>query len=628
MNERHATALATAIAAAQTAGALIHAEFHRPGGPRGQGDHADVDAEAEALIRATLIDAFPTWGYLGEELGATPGTDPEHHLWLVDPHDGTRAFLRGFRGSAVSIGLLRDGVPVLGVVLVPTFGNTVADVIAWAQGCGPITRNGVAIERERLASALRGEHTILVSHAADRSAHTSKINAQLCAPARPRALASLAHRLALVAIGEAEVTVSLHGPRAWEFAAGHALLRAVGGELFDQHGQVVRYDREGSTKVQHAFAGAPVLARELAQRDWSRIHAGDPLREAERFDLVRPARGRAFADTSVLARARGCLFGQLSGDSLGSLVEFADAQAIARVYPEGVRRLADGGAFDTIAGQPTDDSELALMLARTLLAERRFDDEAIARAYATWRGSQPFDIGMTTRNALDPALAAMRIDQSAAQAARAAARDRNPTSQANGALMRISPLAIFGWRMPADELADLARRDASLSHPNPVCLDANALFVVMIAHAIATGPTPRELHAFASGWAEQANLHPDVVALVRESSEGPPAEYHKQMGWLRIALRNALFQLVHARDVEAGMVDTVGRGGDTDTNAAIAGALLGAVHGVDAIPRQWRERVETCRPIAGLAGVKRPRPRALWPIDANVLAEHLLLAAD
>jgi hypothetical protein len=71
---------------------------------------------------------------------------------------------------------------------------------------------------------------------------------------------------------------------------------------------------------------------------------------------------------------------------------------------------------------------------------------------------------------------------------------------------------------------------------------------------------------------------------------------------------------------------TVACGGDTDTNAAIAGALLGAVHGRDAIPLQWRMAVLTCRPVA-LSGVHHPRPTACWPDDALTLAEALLALA-
>ena len=66
------------------------------------------------------------------------------------------------------------------------------------------------------------------------------------------------------------------------------------------------------------------------------------------------------------------------------------------------------------------------------------------------------------------------------------------------------------------------------------------------------------------------------------------------------------------------------QGGDTDTNAAIAGALLGAVYGYSAIPLQWRDRLLTCRPLGGLPNVYQPRPKPFWPVDALEIAEVLL----
>ena len=66
------------------------------------------------------------------------------------------------------------------------------------------------------------------------------------------------------------------------------------------------------------------------------------------------------------------------------------------------------------------------------------------------------------------------------------------------------------------------------------------------------------------------------------------------------------------------------RGGDTDTNAAIAGALLGAVHGMAQMPLQWTNQVLSCRPLAGREGVHHPRPMDFWPVDALALAERLL----
>jgi hypothetical protein len=80
--------------------------------------------------------------------------------------------------------------------------------------------------------------------------------------------------------------------------------------------------------------------------------------------------------------------------------------------------------------------------------------------------------------------------------------------------------------------------------------------------------------------------------------------------------------------LEQGIAESVRAGGDTDTNAAIAGALLGAVYGRAAIPHQWLDRILTCRPVKGLPGIIKPRPPYYWPVDALVLAERLLLAGS
>lgn len=163
----------------------------------------------------------------------------------------------------------------------------------------------------------------------------------------------------------------------------------------------------------------------------------------------------------------------------GSLVEFRTPEDIARQYPNGVRDLADGGTWNTIAGQPTDDSELALDLARTLVESNTWSSEAVAAAYAGWITSRPFDIGSTTAQALSAAASAR---SKKAEAARAAA---NQISQSNGALMRCSPIGI--WARDAGEASEAARADAALSHPHPVCQAASAAFVAAITTAIGGG---------------------------------------------------------------------------------------------------------------------------------------------
>jgi ADP-ribosylglycohydrolase len=200
----------------------------------------------------------------------------------------------------------------------------------------------------------------------------------------------------------------------------------------------------------------------------------------------------------------------------------------------------------------------------------------------------------------------------------------NPDSQANGAMMRISPSGIFGANHPLEAVADWAKQDAALTHPNPVCLQANALFAMAIAHAIASGCEAEKLYQNMTQWAVDLAVDPALMDAIHGAAEAPPEDYVQQPGWVLIAFRNALWQLLNAPSLEAGVVDTVMRGGDTDTNAAICGALLGAVYGLDAIPAQWVDRVLNCRPMAGHPSVHRPRPECVWPVDTLELAERLI----
>ena len=143
------------------------------------------------------------------------------------------------------------------------------------------------------------------------------------------------------------------------------------------------------------------------------------------------------------ARAMGCWYGQLTGDALGSLVEWKTPAEIQAAYPDGVRDMHDGGTFDTLAGQPTDDSEMALALSWSLLDEGDYVEESAARHYLRWYESDPFDIGSTVEVAVKAGQHAYQNDEEVAPAMR---RGANQSSQLNGALMRVSPIAIFGVR--------------------------------------------------------------------------------------------------------------------------------------------------------------------------------------
>jgi ADP-ribosylglycohydrolase/fructose-1,6-bisphosphatase/inositol monophosphatase family enzyme len=593
-------ALEQATAAARTAGELLRADLHRPGGPRGRADKAEADTEAERLVRGSLLGAFPGWGFLGEETGHVCGRAGQP-LWLVDPNDGTRDYLKGRRGSAVSIALLVDSLPRVGVVFAFASPDDRGDLFTWAEGCGPLLRNGGPVAAPS-SEGLGPLDVVLVSSAGD-SDPTG--NLACVTPARFRAVPSIAHRLALVAAGEAAAAVSLNWPTAWDYAAGHALLRGAGGTLLDEQGREVAYG-VGQSHCVCTFGGREEVIRDLPSRPWRTLRMTADESEGDDFP-VRLEKGQTVADAGRLARAQGCLLGQVAGDSLGGLVEFDTASEVRRRHGDGPRRLVDGGHWDILAGQPTDDSEMALALARSIVARGGYEREAAGRAYRAWLRSSPFDVGLTVGRAL---------------------RDRpDRASQANGSLMRASPLGVCAHAMAPAVAAELGRQDSSLTHPNPACGDATAAFVVAVAHAIREGDGPEGAYHAAERWARGAG----AALLVREAieaawHEAPRCDTRGSEGWVKIALQNAFHELLRAPSLEEGVVATVRRGGDTDTNAAITGALLGAVHGREAVPAQWRSMVLSCRPLPPRA--RRPRPHECWPVDVPEIAERLLLRGE
>lgn len=590
-------ALETAIAAALAAGERLRTEFLQPGGPRGGGEKADIDEEVERDIRGRLIENFPDWSYRGEETGSS-NLDSEYR-WLVDPNDGTATFLKGVRGFSVSIALLFNSEPVLGVVYAPLYPDNEGDLLAWAQGCGPVRRNGHPLDVPVWPDRLRPEDVVMVSFWGEASVGA---HLQCVRPARYRCMPSAAYRLALVAAGEAVAGNCLGGAQAHDFAAAHALLKGQGGDLFDIEGKPVVYDPRGQARPRYCFGGGAKVCRELALQPWNKVYGGvSEAREGLPYPIL-SKKGRAVSDGRLLTRGLGLWFGQLCGDSLGSLVEFESPETIRAKYPKGPCLLVNGGTWNTLAGQPTDDSEMALCLARSLAAQGGYNRDAVWKAYHAWADSSPFDIGMTTSAALvftDPP-----------------APGRHSDSQANGALMRCCALALAGWHN-VDELMDWSDQDASLTHSNAVCLAANRAYLRALAKGL-SGGDPQDMFD-----AARAGSEGPVQTALEAALSGPPGDFMTHMGWVLVALQNAFYRLLHSKSLYDGVVETVRAGGDTDTNGCIAGALLGAYHGVGAIPAQWRLAVLSCRPHSE-SGAKRVRPPFLWPVDVYPLVEKLL----
>lgn len=273
-----------------------------------------ADLEIEQLIRAHLTTRFPVWGFRAEE-------EPERNqaggegmpFWLVDPNDGTSSFLKGERGSSVSIALISEGRPVLGVIFAYAAPNGKGDLFTWAEGCGAVHRNGVEIYPEWKSSW--GEATLFVSNRADRYASAYQTVLKTGGEeARYRVAPGIAYRLALCAVGEGEAAISLASPRDFDMAAGHALLIGSGGVLLDGKGLEVHYHPTTPQRLGAAFGGAPIIAKTALSLNWTPTFTA--LTTPQKTPFLRPELVQLCSDANLLDSAQGAWWGWHIGHAL------------------------------------------------------------------------------------------------------------------------------------------------------------------------------------------------------------------------------------------------------------------------------------------------------------------------
>ena len=214
---------------------------------------------------------------------------------------------------------------------------------------------------------------------------------------------------------------------------------------------------------------------------------------------------------------------------------------------------------------------MALALADSLLHDPALDAADLMRRFVDWhkRGTYSctgdcFDIGNATRAALD------RFRRSGNPLAGSTADH----ASGNGALMRLSPVAIRHWQDRA-ELLRLAALQTRTTHGSPATLDASCRFAGMLADAIGGASLPEVLAgpdaAVEGGW---RGLHRGAV---------------QGSGYVLRSLQAAVWAVARSTDFRSAVLLAANLGDDADTTAAIAGQLAGAVYGVSDIPSEWMD---------------------------------------
>ena len=327
--------------------------------------------------------------------------------------------------------------------------------------------------------------------------------------------------------------------------------------------------------------------------------------------------------------ATGCLLGSLVGDAAGATLEFL----LHNPTPEEVAwamSMPGGGRIQVAPGQITDDGELTLCLAQALAESKTFDLEKIARYYAKWVESHPFDIGFTTSSSLGACRNAYANKESYAALMKKSASKACLYSKANGSLMRNTPLGIWGNNLEISEIANYARQDTALSHPNSSCGFAVACYSIAIATLIKNSGKRELAFNNAQTWLDsQESLAKEdkeytswkeVSRWLKDAEYDVNVPYEPQIGFIKIAFTHAFRHLLLGSDYESAIAETLAGGGDTDTNACIVGGLIGAAVGVDNIPQNMRNAVLNCDTNQG----KHPRPTFLHPRQVDELISRLL----
>jgi ADP-ribosylglycohydrolase len=295
-------------------------------------------------------------------------------------------------------------------------------------------------------------------------------------------------------------------------------------------------------------------------------------------------------------RARGALLGVHAGDALGAALEFCSPEEIREQYPEGLREIIGGGFLHWPAGHATDDTDLTRAVLLAYLDPGPDVVRAAAKQMIQWMhgnwpdrrpGSDPKDIGGATRDGL------LRYDLTHNPRASGAGLGQ----AGNGSLMRCVPTAL-AVRDRQQRIRDSIEISA-ITHDDPRCTISCAAYNEIVA-GLLDGAAPAEavelglVAARELGESEVADaiMLGRILTLADAAATGLTLLAGGASGFVLDSLTLAVAAVLDPRPLDDVLVDVVRIGRDTDTNAAIAGGLLGARDGAGAIPERWLDTLQ------------------------------------
>ena len=267
----------------------------------------------------------------------------------------------------------------------------------------------------------------------------------------------------------------------------------------------------------------------------------------------------------VRDRARGAFLGLAIGDSLGAPVEFMTGGEIKAKYGI-LKEIVGGGWLRLKPGEVTDDTEMALCIARAVVSTQGWDLTAIAGQFARWLKSKPVDVGDTCRRGIRDFMLKGQLET-----------PYNAWDGGNGAVMRLLPVAILTVGDDA-LLREYALAQARITHNHPLS-DAACIWLGKLVQLSFAG-------------ASKSRLHRELETLLLEHPQFRYDPYHGlATGYVVDTMQTVFHYFFRGKDFESCLVGTVNQGGDADTTGAIVGALAGAYYGEEGIPQRWRKKM-------------------------------------
>lgn len=248
--------LTVAVEAARAAGIIVRQWYEGDYTVREKSSDSPVteaDIEANQQISAMVRGAFPEDGWLSEETRDSPERLTKARVWVVDPLDGTKEFIKHIPEFCVCIGLVENGVPVLGV----SYNPVREELFAAARGQG-VTLNGATVHVSIEGNLSAGRFLASRSEA-DRGewdAFQGILRVELTG--------SVAYKLALIAAGRGDATFSLTPKNEWDVCAGAALIAEAGGRITDRFGRPLRFNQQ-DTKLPGIIASNAHLYEPILQ---------------------------------------------------------------------------------------------------------------------------------------------------------------------------------------------------------------------------------------------------------------------------------------------------------------------------------------------------------------------------